>query len=509
MKRSIFRAFILVSSFLIILSSNAYASILIKSASDGDIFPAENGNMHILIRNDNSSYMYYSSGRVIKDVPLGVSDSSIFFETACSDGEGGVYVLYNYTENKTLYAQHFNSSGEAQWSSPGIMLGTYTHSIAFSTSALSLTGDFIVIYDNLISSYLPPYADYNGYLRVISPDGVVSSPAGTSEYYHGPDIEMHRSPNTLYIKRWASSYITPIFGDTLIVGDTLNSGILEFDCDACGFLYGLRNPEGSCDTLELNRFDDQLQALWEAPIVFDYGFGKRLSDPVYPRPEIMANNDGSVTLYPSIHYGDPTGVGVARIDSSGEYLFRELDLGRDYIGFTGSDGANLFLVSTTLSDGETDVVRFVKISDNGDIVFSTIIRYDKLWWEGRIIENSDGSYGTMVVYPDTVVIDKISSSGEILVGTKDISSPTYFSMSSAYPNPFNPSTQIDFELPEAGTIMIKIYDLLGHIVKKDNLRAQAGIANYIFNASQMPSGVYIIKAQINDQVDLQKIVLLK
>ena len=106
---------VFLSIVLLFLIAPTSASILIENGSYGEIFPAKNGDMHILIRNDNSSYIFYSGGRVVKEIPLGVSDSSIIFETATSDGEGGVYVLYDDLANKTLYAQRYNSSGEALW----------------------------------------------------------------------------------------------------------------------------------------------------------------------------------------------------------------------------------------------------------------------------------------------------------------------------------------------------------------------------------------------------------
>ena len=506
MRKSMVIRMLIVSFLLILLNSNAFASILMENGSYGEIFPAENGNMHILIRNDNSSYMYYSSEGIVKDVPLGVSDSSIFFETAFSDGAGGVYVLYNNTANKTLYAQRYSPSGEALWEAPGIMVDTYTHTIEFATSVLTPAGDFIVIYDNYTPFIMLPSGDYDGYLRAISPDGVVSSPAGEGEFYHGRNIEIHSDTNALYTKRWDDSNIAPIFNSLYEPVDTANSGILEFDCDGRGFLFGIRRIEGAYDTLELHRFDDQLHALWETPIVFDIGLGKTSSDPVYPRPEIIANIDGGVTVYPGIYLSN---IDVARIDSSGEYLYRDLDLGEILAAISTSDGANLFLENTTLSDGETEVVRLVKVSVSGDIVFSSILRYGHIWWEGSIIENTDGSYATTMVYGDTVAIDKVSSTGEILVAIEDTNFPILFSMSPAYPNPFNPRTQIDFELPEAGTVMIQIYDLSGHLIKQENLAGRAGVVNYTFNASQMPSGVYLIKAQCDDQVDFQKIVLIK
>jgi len=42
--------------------------------------------------------------------------------------------------------------------------------------------------------------------------------------------------------------------------------------------------------------------------------------------------------------------------------------------------------------------------------------------------------------------------------------PTDYVLEQNYPNPFNPSTKISFALPEAGTVKLQIYDLLGNLV---------------------------------------------
>ncbi|MFO7840766.1 MAG: T9SS type A sorting domain-containing protein [Fidelibacterota bacterium] len=506
-KLFIIRVFLVVSFLLILLNSHAFASVVVRNGSYGEIFPAENGNMHILIRSDNSSYMYYSSGRVVKNVPLGVSDSSILFETAFSDGAGGVYVLYNNTANKTLYAQRYSSGGETLWDAPGSVVDTYADSIAFSMSELTPDSDFIVVYDKYTPPIMLPWGNYYGCLRAISPDGIVSSPAGDDEFYHSLDMEMHRDQSALYIRKWPASYITQIFDDIDEPADTLNSNILEFDCDDHGFLFGIRRIEGTCDTLELHRFDDQLHALWETPIVFDIGLAKTSSDPVYPRPEIIANNDGSVTLYPSIYLSN---IDFARIDSLGEYFYRDLDFGDVFAAFSSSDGANLFLVNTTLSDGETKVVRLVKVSVSGDIVFSSILRYGHIGWKSSIIENTDGSYATTMVYGDTVAIDKVSSSGDVLVAVEENTIPVQFTLQQNYPNPLNPTTTISYELPEAQNIILQIFDITGRLVETlYSGYKEAGHWDVTWNASDQSSGIYIYRLTYGQRQISRKMVLMK
>jgi len=500
------RKIAIITAIVILSFVSAFASVLIESGSYGEIFPAENGDMHILIRDDNSSYIFYSGGSVVKEIPLGVSDSSIIFETATSDGEGGVYVLYDDLANKTLYAQRYNSSGEALWDEPGSIVDTYNDRIVFTISNLTPDGNFIVIYDNFTPVSYPPYGDYDGYLRLISPDGAVSSPAGTGEYYHGRDIELHRNLNTLYVKRWADSYITPIFGDTSIVGDSLNLGILEFDCDDSGYLYGLRLTEENYDTLELYRFDDQLHALWETPIECYVGFSKKLSEPIYVRPEIMVNTDGSVTIYPS-HYSY-SNQNVSRVDSSGEYIFRDLEIDVVLDAISIEDGSNLFLENHRQNDS-TKIVQLVKISENGDILFSSILRYGNIW-EGSIIENTDGSFATILMLDDSIALDKINRTGEVLVGVKDIAAPADFTLSQNYPNPFNPTTTIEFALPESQDIKLQIFDITGRLIETlvDEFK-EAGNWDVKWNAGNQSSGIYIYRLIYGDEQISRKMLLMK
>ncbi|MEO9887235.1 MAG: T9SS type A sorting domain-containing protein [Balneola sp.] len=72
--------------------------------------------------------------------------------------------------------------------------------------------------------------------------------------------------------------------------------------------------------------------------------------------------------------------------------------------------------------------------------------------------------------------------------------PTEFSFSDNYPNPFNPSTQIRFELPERAEVSIKVYNIMGQeVATLINSQMQAGFHNTTFNADNLASGVYIAR----------------
>ena len=87
--------------------------------------------------------------------------------------------------------------------------------------------------------------------------------------------------------------------------------------------------------------------------------------------------------------------------------------------------------------------------------------------------------------------------------------PTEFK-ASAYPNPFNPSTNIKFSIPISGQYSLKVYNILGQEVKTlVNKDLAAGIYNVLFDASRLASGIYIYRLSGNNVKISQKIILAK
>ncbi len=79
-----------------------------------------------------------------------------------------------------------------------------------------------------------------------------------------------------------------------------------------------------------------------------------------------------------------------------------------------------------------------------------------------------------------------------------------------YPNPFNPSTVIRYIVKDAGLVKIKVYDILGsEVAELVNETKDTGYHSVEFNASTLPSGVYIYTMQVNGYYASRKMLLLK
>jgi len=83
-------------------------------------------------------------------------------------------------------------------------------------------------------------------------------------------------------------------------------------------------------------------------------------------------------------------------------------------------------------------------------------------------------------------------------------------LAGAYPNPFNPTTAVSFDLRAASRVSLRVYDTAGREVAAlvDGWRA-AGEHQATFDASGLPSGIYFAKLQAGDFTEVQKLVLLK
>ncbi len=106
---------------------------------------------------------------------------------------------------------------------------------------------------------------------------------------------------------------------------------------------------------------------------------------------------------------------------------------------------------------------------------------------------------------------------DMFAGVEDekapVNLPHEFSVSRAYPNPFNPVTAVDLAIPVTGDVSIKVYNVLGQAVHNESLHLSAGKHRYMLNANQaggmLASGVYFMQVNYQNQVSTQRIILLK
>ena len=119
-----------------------------------------------------------------------------------------------------------------------------------------------------------------------------------------------------------------------------------------------------------------------------------------------------------------------------------------------------------------------------------------------LIDNgNDGSIDdSMFVSNDATGIDDFFASNN----------PNEFHLYQNYPNPFNPTTTISFNLPKQSHITLKVYNILGQEVAiLMNEVKSAGSYREVFNASSLPSGVYVYKLTAGSYIETKKMLLLK
>ena len=89
--------------------------------------------------------------------------------------------------------------------------------------------------------------------------------------------------------------------------------------------------------------------------------------------------------------------------------------------------------------------------------------------------------------------------------------PNEFELYNAYPNPFNPSTNITFTLSQAGNVSLKVYNIMGQLVKTivDNVYKNQGNYDYRISMDNFSSGVYFVTLIQGNQIATKKIMLMK
>jgi hypothetical protein len=101
----------------------------------------------------------------------------------------------------------------------------------------------------------------------------------------------------------------------------------------------------------------------------------------------------------------------------------------------------------------------------------------------------------------------------IVTSIEDISNDFYpeeFNLLQNYPNPFNPSTKIRYAVPRNEFVNLTVYNALGEIVATlVNEQKTAGSYEILFDASELPGGVYFYKLATNNFTSTRKMILLK
>ncbi|MCU0372878.1 MAG: T9SS type A sorting domain-containing protein [Ignavibacteria bacterium] len=79
-----------------------------------------------------------------------------------------------------------------------------------------------------------------------------------------------------------------------------------------------------------------------------------------------------------------------------------------------------------------------------------------------------------------------------------------------YPNPFNPTTKISYKINKEGFVSLMVYNLVGQVVGVLVEEQQiSGSYEVEFDASQLTTGVYLYKLQVNGYTSVKRMTVLK
>jgi hypothetical protein len=189
------------------------------------------------------------------------------------------------------------------------------------------------------------------------------------------------------------------------------------------------------------------------------------------------------------------------------------------------NGVVKFFVSAGANDSVAVTDTLGKQITVGGWVTRSITKLDSLAQAGKFDPTKKHRIGVIIYYPapydttkwtgnielDNFMIEGFASSSQLpdAVGDGNTIARQY-KLYNNYPNPFNPSTKIKYEVAKDSKVVIRVYDILGRVVTTlvDEKQA-AGSYELDFNASKFASGVYFLKMTAGDYVKTQKMMLLK
>jgi hypothetical protein len=177
----------------------------------------------------------------------------------------------------------------------------------------------------------------------------------------------------------------------------------------------------------------------------------------------------------------------------------------------------------SLATGTIDI-SWESNADNADGFFiERSINPDSNWAEIQTVDKNTKKYTDTGLDPNTIYYYRVYAFNELdvsdysdigydtVVSEEDRVKTSRASLSQNYPNPFNPITRIAFTLPHESKVTLKVYDIAGRVITTlvNNEIKAAGIHFAIFEATELPSGIYFYKLETESYSNIKKMILLK
>ncbi|MCF7822569.1 MAG: T9SS type A sorting domain-containing protein [Candidatus Marinimicrobia bacterium] len=210
---------------------------------------------------------------------------------------------------------------------------------------------------------------------------------------------------------------------------------------------------------------------------------KKNVDNTWTDPVKITNNPGGQADYPSIAFGGNDDLYVVYFGDDNDGIRRIYGLNSADLGATWT--------------------RPIQISTNSIDLAA----------RAPSISNNIGTNGADIIWIEADGDDQAIMYGLIpkaVVSVDGVQKPVTHNLLSNYPNPFNPSTTIEFSIKQSGVVELNVYNTLGQeVAQLVNQKMESGTYDVTFNARSLSSGIYFYRLVTSDQIITNKLIYLK
>jgi hypothetical protein len=181
---------------------------------------------------------------------------------------------------------------------------------------------------------------------------------------------------------------------------------------------------------------------------------------------------------------------------------------------TSDEGYIISGYTNSLGLGDYDIW-LIKTDASGDTLWTRTFGGYRDDFSLSLQRTADGGY---IIAGDTYPIGAESSDVWLIKTTPDvttiektkINTPSEYTLSQNFPNPFNPKTTFEYYIPKSDRVTIFIYTVSGQIVDSKTMNLNPGSYSYEFDGTKYSSGIYFYKISTSSGFSAgQKMVLLK
>jgi len=255
-------------------------------------------------------------------------------------------------------------------------------------------------------------------------------------------------------------------------------------------------------------YGSDLNIAWANFTAWNFACGARsLADAGYEEDDLYPTGSAQKTMY--VYPDDHNGY-VAHLAANFIRCLSVDDAGKNMkITFNGNDNARMTLSAVVNVSYSTHagVYYTIPLDSNNDAVFQVPYDLDGVYSVGFVVGNA-AKTGTNMSY--SVDIEQVDA---VVNGVGD--EVPSFTIAGNYPNPFNPSTAIKFNLSGAAATQLDIFDLSGRKVRT-LVQANLGAGEHTVrwngqddSGRSLASGTYLAKLRSGEQVTTHKLVLAK